>query len=642
MHVVSVKKIKLKKSVPVYDATSPKYHNFVLACGAVVHNTAERARDKRYQEVLKLRGKILNIYRDKAGKASLNKEIIDILKSIGYDPSKKNLNLRVGKIILLADADPDGPLGEETRVWTLDGKRPSIKKVYADVKNGKEVYVWARSKSGEFIPAKVTNSVMVKKESYLSIKLDDGTVLTMTKNHRGFIYKGNKVIEIKAKNLKIGNSIPAKFIIKANSDGNRIGVGGYDCLARRYSKSVEKIIETRNQIHARDYNGNPLTVDEPLHHIAARYFYPKDWKKEQLNSRRDKKNQLQINHINRKKVDNRMCNLEFLSQLEHYKKDASSMISVYNKSKEHKELVARNNGKASFKRLQQLGKLGKYYAQLMNEYGKVNEKIWNSNLKRCTIRVPSFKNIGLPIENIKKSYKVFLKKNLPINRLLTFKEVRENYLLATENRNYQWALNTIEELKRNGFPLSPLGLSKLREKRRGTNTRTIGWKFIQPFLKQNHKIVSIEEVKKQKTFYCLTVPSTGNFYISDKDGNALLTGNCHITSLLLGLFLKVIPQVLQQGMVYCLYKAPLFKTVVGTKNVFGRSLSELVKKTNGKGVVQRIKGWGEINEDVLEEVAFSPKTRKLAKISLNNAKERTHFVNIMGEDVATRKKMLGV
>lgn len=63
-----------------------------------------------HQEVLKLRGKILNVARDDKGKAFESQEVLNILLSMGFDPNKKNPfdSLRIGRVILLCDPDPDG------------------------------------------------------------------------------------------------------------------------------------------------------------------------------------------------------------------------------------------------------------------------------------------------------------------------------------------------------------------------------------------------------------------------------------------------------------------------------------------------------------------------------------------------------
>ena len=73
--------------------------------------SAKQARDKVYQEVLPMKGKPPNLYKGNTGKHLENDEIVNMVRSIGYDPTNKDnplAKMRVGKIILLADSDPDG------------------------------------------------------------------------------------------------------------------------------------------------------------------------------------------------------------------------------------------------------------------------------------------------------------------------------------------------------------------------------------------------------------------------------------------------------------------------------------------------------------------------------------------------------
>ena len=104
--VVRVRNITTRKPVPVYDASISKYHNYALAAGVYVHNTAKDAR-MPWQEVLKLRGKLPNITRE-PGKVLTNDAIRNIVCVTGYDPRSPTKRLNVGKIIILADADDDG------------------------------------------------------------------------------------------------------------------------------------------------------------------------------------------------------------------------------------------------------------------------------------------------------------------------------------------------------------------------------------------------------------------------------------------------------------------------------------------------------------------------------------------------------
>ena len=71
--------------------------------------SAKQARDKSFQAILPLRGKILNTWEINHAKILDSKEVKDISLSIGVQPGSDDLsNLRYGKICILADADSDG------------------------------------------------------------------------------------------------------------------------------------------------------------------------------------------------------------------------------------------------------------------------------------------------------------------------------------------------------------------------------------------------------------------------------------------------------------------------------------------------------------------------------------------------------
>lgn len=71
--------------------------------------SAKQARDREFQAVMPLRGKILNTWEVESEQILGSQEVHDISVAIGMDPNSADLSqLRYGKICILADADSDG------------------------------------------------------------------------------------------------------------------------------------------------------------------------------------------------------------------------------------------------------------------------------------------------------------------------------------------------------------------------------------------------------------------------------------------------------------------------------------------------------------------------------------------------------
>ena len=80
-----------------------------LVEGDSAGGSAKQARERQYQAVMPLRGKILNTWEVDPGMVLSSKEIHDISVAIGVDPGADDISaLRYGKICILADADSDG------------------------------------------------------------------------------------------------------------------------------------------------------------------------------------------------------------------------------------------------------------------------------------------------------------------------------------------------------------------------------------------------------------------------------------------------------------------------------------------------------------------------------------------------------
>ena len=80
-----------------------------LVEGDSAGGSARQARDKDFQAILPLRGKILNTWEVESSSVLASQEVHDLAVAIGCDPGKDDLSgLRYGKVIILADADSDG------------------------------------------------------------------------------------------------------------------------------------------------------------------------------------------------------------------------------------------------------------------------------------------------------------------------------------------------------------------------------------------------------------------------------------------------------------------------------------------------------------------------------------------------------
>ena len=80
-----------------------------LVEGDSAGGSAKQARDREFQAIMPLRGKILNTWEVESEQVLASQEVHDIALALAVDPGVPQLqNLRYGKVCILADADSDG------------------------------------------------------------------------------------------------------------------------------------------------------------------------------------------------------------------------------------------------------------------------------------------------------------------------------------------------------------------------------------------------------------------------------------------------------------------------------------------------------------------------------------------------------
>lgn len=110
---VSRKKVTTGPALPgkLADCSGQDFERteLFLVEGDSAGGSAKQARDREYQAIMPLRGKILNTWEVESGEVLASQEVHDIAVALGVDPASSNLEgLRYGKVCILADADSDG------------------------------------------------------------------------------------------------------------------------------------------------------------------------------------------------------------------------------------------------------------------------------------------------------------------------------------------------------------------------------------------------------------------------------------------------------------------------------------------------------------------------------------------------------
>lgn len=117
----------------------------------------------------------------------------------------------------------------------------------------------------------------------------------------------------------------------------------------------------------------------------------------------------------------------------------------------------------------------------------------------------------------------------------------------------------------------------------------------------------------------------------------------HITNLLIANINAFLPQLINEGKIYCCIPYE-FMVETSTGYVFAETKAELQKLVDKRYYEKftHIKGWGEVDAEVLADMACNPEKRRLIQLQPINKKGRERIASLAGSDSSARKALLGV
>lgn len=113
-----------------------------------------------------------------------------------------------------------------------------------------------------------------------------------------------------------------------------------------------------------------------------------------------------------------------------------------------------------------------------------------------------------------------------------------------------------------------------------------------------------------------------------------------IRTLILAMLYRLVPTLIQVGKVY-IAESPLFEITTKNKSYFAYSekeKSQILAKINGKYTIQRSKGLGENEPDMMWQTTMNPETRKLIRVVPDDIEQtEIYFDLLLGDNLAGRK-----
>lgn len=282
------------------------------------------------------------------------------------------------------------------------------------------------------------------------------------------------------------------------------------------------------------------------------------------------------------------------------------------------------------------------YAELfpkLEEYFKANKKVATEILKRAEIANKGREELSTLIKGVSSANKKVKGNALPsFLSAAPHCKPHERELMVVEgdsaggtakdarNTHYQ------EVMKAKGKPLNGLKASL---------AKVLQHAEVQGMLISLGADLKSLDLKSENPTLSTDKLRVGNIlFLADADPDGY-----HITVLFLAAIYRLIPDLMREGRVWVV-DAPLYNALHKGNHYGGNTFEECraaaPSAVKDKDIV-RAKGWGEVPPEILEAVAFNPKTRRLIRINpFANAEQRAFFVGVVAEDAFHRRRMLGL
>jgi len=121
---------------------------------------------------------------------------------------------------------------------------------------------------------------------------------------------------------------------------------------------------------------------------------------------------------------------------------------------------------------------------------------------------------------------------------------------------------------------------------------------------------------------------------ADQDG-------AHIRAILLTFFFRYMKELITEGHIY-IGMPPLYRLSSKNFSAYAHDDIELKALTSKhRGTIQRYKGLGEMNADQLWDTTMNPKTRRLCRVTIDDAANAELLIStLMGDSVEARKEYI--